>query len=394
MVEETLSMKIRVLRIINRFNLGGPTYNVAYLSKYLDERLETLLVGGMKDESEGSSAYILDELGLETRLISNMHRSIKPSADWKAYRELRQIIREYKPDIVHTHASKSGTLGRLAAIHEGVPVILHTFHGHIFHSYFSSLKTKVFLFIERYLAKRSTRIIAISTLQKKELTEEFEVCKPSKAVVIPLGFDLARFQKDQENLRNEFRTKYELEGDEVAIGIIGRLVPVKDHMTFLKAVAHMRAKAKYRVFIIGDGELRAELESKTEELDLSNRVVFTSWITNIEFALAGLDIVALSSLNEGTPVSLIEAQAAKRAIVSTDVGGIENVVIPGESALLSNAGNWQELSKNLQLLADSPQKRNEMAEKGHDFVLERFSYQRLVKDMSDLYIRLLDEVKT
>lgn len=387
-------MKIRVLRIINRFNLGGPTYNVAYLSKYMDERFETLLVGGMKDESEGSSAYILDELGLETRLISNMHRSIKPSADWKAYRELRQIIREYKPDIVHTHASKSGTLGRLAAIHEGVPVVLHTFHGHIFHSYFSSLKTKVFLFIERYLAKRSSRIIAISEIQKQELTEEFKVCPASKAEVIPLGFDLARFQKNQENLRTEFRTKYELEEDEVAIGIIGRLVPVKDHVTFLTAVAGMNAQAKHRIFIIGDGELRKELEVKTQELGLSNRVVFTSWITNIEFALAGLDLVALSSLNEGTPVSLIEAQAAKRAIVSTRVGGIENVVIPGESALLSDAGNWQELSKNLQLLVDSPEKRNEMAEKGHDFVLERFSYHRLVKDMSDLYIRLLDEVKS
>ncbi len=386
-------MKIRVLRIINRFNLGGPTYNVAYLTRYMDDRFETLLVGGMKDETEGSSAYILDELGLETRLISDMHRSIKPSADWKAYKELRKIIREYKPDIVHTHASKSGTLGRHAAIHEDVPVVLHTFHGHVFHSYFSSFKTKLFLKIERFLAKRSTRIIAISDIQKKELTKEFNVCPPDKVEVIPLGFDLSRFQKNQAELRKDFRSEYDLQRDEVAVGIIGRLVPVKDHITFLKAVAQVKARVQYRVFIIGDGELRSELEAKVKELNLAGRVVFTSWITNIEYALAGLDLVVLSSLNEGTPVSLIEAQAAKKPIVSTRVGGIENVVIPGESALLSEAGNWQELAQNMEVLINSSEKRTEMATKGHDSVLKRFSYQRLVKDMSDLYIRLLNEVK-
>ncbi|MFP5471266.1 MAG: glycosyltransferase, partial [Bacteroidia bacterium] len=160
--------KIRVLRIINRFNIGGPTYNAAYLTKYLPEEYETLLLGGVKDEGEDSSEYILENLGIKPMLIEEMKRPINLKDDYLAYKKVRQIIKEFKPHIVHTHASKAGLVGRLAAIHSNVPIIVHTFHGHVFHSYFGRLKTFVFKSIERYLAKKSTKIIAISKEQKHE----------------------------------------------------------------------------------------------------------------------------------------------------------------------------------------------------------------------------------
>ena len=159
----------KVLRIINRLNLGGPTYNAAYLSKYISDDFETLLVAGMKDESEESSAYIVDNLGLKPRYIKNMFREINPIKDYRAYKDLVPIIQEFQPDIVHTHAAKAGAIGRLAAYNCGVPIILHTFHGHVFHSYFSKLKTRIFLEIERFLARKSTKIVAISNIQKQEL---------------------------------------------------------------------------------------------------------------------------------------------------------------------------------------------------------------------------------
>ena len=187
----------RVLRIINRLNLGGPTYNASYLSKYLPEEYETMLVSGMKDDSEASSEFIVQSMGLEPVYIKNMHRSLHPIKDYKAYKEIRKIIREFKPDIVHTHAAKPGAVGRLAAHHEKVPVILHTFHGHVFHSYFGKVKTGIFLRIERFMAKRSTRIIAISPKQKEELSKEFRICPEEKIETIPLGFDLDRFQREQ-----------------------------------------------------------------------------------------------------------------------------------------------------------------------------------------------------
>ena len=197
----------KVLRIINRLNLGGPTYNAAYLSKYMAPEFETLLVAGMKDESEASSEFITEKLGLKPIYIKDMHRSLNPIRDRKAYKELVKIIRDFKPDIVHTHAAKSGALGRLAAINEGVPIIVHTFHGHVFHSYFNPLKTKIFLNIERYLSKKSSKTIAISNKQFEELCNDFEIDKPEKFEIVPLGFDLKRFYSDKEEKRLNFREK-------------------------------------------------------------------------------------------------------------------------------------------------------------------------------------------
>src|SRR5580704_14239503 len=141
----------KVLRIINRLNLGGPTYNAAYLSKYLEPEFETLLVSGMKDHTEESSEFIVNRLDLHPVYIPEMYRELHPFRDYQSYYKLRKLIEEYKPDIVHTHAAKAGVVGRLAALHSGVPVICHTFHGHVFHSYFTPLKTRFFLEIERYL---------------------------------------------------------------------------------------------------------------------------------------------------------------------------------------------------------------------------------------------------
>ena len=234
--------KIKILRIINRFNLGGPTFNAAYLTKYIGDEFETLLIGGEKDETEESSTFILDSLHLTPIIIPEMKREIGFKEDKIAYKKLKDMIKEFQPDIVHTHASKAGTLGRMAAYKCKVPVIVHTFHGHVFHSYFGKTKTVFYKNIERYLAKKSTKIIAISDIQKSELTQQHKICDKNKVAVVPLGFDLRRFQEDYESKRNDFRKHYLLEDDEIAIGIIGRLVPIKNHTLFLKAIDQLLKK--------------------------------------------------------------------------------------------------------------------------------------------------------
>ncbi len=392
----------RVLRIINRFNLGGPTYNAAYLTKHLAPEFETMLVGGMKDDSEDSSEFIVENLGVDARVLSSMRRSIHPLRDRVAYNEIKNIIRDFRPDIVHTHASKAGALGRRAAHQLGVPAIVHTFHGHVFHSYFGRFKSGFYRSLERYLASRSDRIIAISEKQKEELVREHRICDPGKVAVIPLGFDLQRFREDREEKRRRFRREYGLEEGEVAIGIVGRLVPVKNHELFLRGVAALlgRSSQKVRAFIIGDGEEREDLLLKAKNMGIPVALgwegkraplTFTSWIKNVDEVYAGLDIVALTSLNEGTPVSLIEAQAAGVPIVSTRVGGVENVVVPGETALLCSRTDPQEFSEKLLRLVDDPGKRFEMTEKGWPYVKDRFSVERLVKDMGDLYREMIDQ---
>ena len=391
----------KVLRIINRFNIGGPTYNAAYLTKYLPDEYETLLIGGDKEDGEDSSQHILDSLGIDPIIIPEMRRAIRFGNDYSAYKKIKQIIEEFKPDIVHTHASKAGTLGRMAAFSCKVPAVVHTFHGHVFHSYFSKTKTAFFKRIEKRLAEKSTAIIAISEIQKKELGEIHKIAPLDKIEVIPLGFDLNRFQTGLKEKRIKFRAKYQIEEDEIAIGIIGRLVPIKNHSFFLNALKIVLGKTqnKIRVFIVGDGESRDEIISLAEKLNINfsrsniafekTTLTFTSWIKNVDEVNAGMDIIALSSLNEGTPVSLIEAQAANNPIVSTNVGGIENVVLQNKTGLLSDINDIDSYADNLLELIENNGKREAMKKEGWNHVKDQFSYSRLVNDIDQLYKKLL-----
>lgn len=376
----------KILRIINRFNIGGPTYNAAYLSKYLSPDFETLLVGGQKDETEDSSEFILDSLGLKPLIIPEMKREVKWSEDKVAYKKIKELIGDFKPDIVHTHASKAGAIGRLAAHNMKVPLIYHTFHGHVFHSYFGAMKTQVYKSVERNLARKSSRIIAISDIQKEELSNIHKICSPDKIKVIPLGFDLTRFYTDLEIKRAQFRSEWKIGDEEIAIGIVGRLVPIKNHQMFLDVAKRVSDKAKksLKFVIVGDGELRGELEEYVNKLGLEN-VIFTSWQKNVDVVNAGLDIICLTSKNEGTPVSLIEAQASGKPIVSTRVGGIENVVKPNETAFLSEVGDMDAFSSGLLKLIQDDELRKEFGLKGNH-VLQQFHFTRLVNDFRELYL--------
>jgi glycosyltransferase involved in cell wall biosynthesis len=401
LVEKNDDVMPKVLRIINRFNLGGPTYNVAYLSKYMAPEYETLLIGGKNGKTEGSSGYIVKNLGLHPITIPEMQREINYRNDYIAYKKIKDIIQRFKPDIVHTHASKAGVLGRMAASRQNVPVIVHTYHGHVFHSYFGKAKSRFYKGIERSLAKKTSKIVAISDIQKHELAFDHKIASEDLFSVIPLGFDLERFQFNYCDKRQDFREHFHIEKDTIAIGIVGRLVDIKNHDLFLHAFAQAKAgtNKKIQAYIIGDGELKNKLSLLCKNLGLSIShapgkeagadVNFTSWIKNIDWAFAGLDIAALTSRNEGTPVSLIEAQAANTPIVSTNVGGIENVVLPGKTALLAENNNLIEFSDALLQLISDDNLRKTMETEGWSFVRDKFSYIRLVENMKDLYGQLL-----
>lgn len=387
---------MRVLRILNRFNIGGPTHNATYLTKFLSPEFKTKLIAGRKLDSEESSEHILDEYNLDFEILEDMQRSINLFKDLNVFFKIRRIIKTYKPKIVHTHASKSGALGRMAAITCGVPIIVHTFHGHVFHSYFGRLKTKIYILIERFLASRSSAIIAISEMQKKELTDDFKIASPEKVHVIPLGFDLDRFQENIEINRKKFRSEFNLMDDEIAIGIVGRLTKIKNHIFFLKVIKLLkeRSNKKFRVFIVGDGEEKESLLNLCRELSLSVNVFdenidspivnFTSWRKDMDVVYSGIDIVALTSLNEGTPVTLIEAQAANKPVISTNVGGVLDIVLENKTALISNIEIEDFFEKILNLVEDR-ELTKKLSIYGYEHVNSKFSYQRLVSDMRKLY---------
>lgn len=392
----------KVLRIINRFNLGGPTFNAALLTKYLSPDYETMLIGGKEEKSEESSMHILDELGIAPRFIEAMQREIGIKNDREAYKEIKKIIKSFKPDIIHTHASKAGAIGRYAGIAYGKAKLVHTFHGHVFHSYFGKFKSNVYKNIERALAIKTDKIIAISERQKLELVKKYSICSNEKVEVIPLGFELDKFNCGREEKRKSFRNRFGLDDDEIAIGIIGRLVPIKNHHLFIDAIKSLKENSskKIRAFIIGDGEQREALKAYTAQsgLDFLNgdfeegmkaTVHFTSWIKEIDWANAGLDIIALSSLNEGTPVSLIEAQAGGTPIITTRVGGVSDIVQNNKTGIIVPANNPALFFKKLQTLVEDDQLRSKMGANGWDFVKDKFHFNRLIKDMSALYEELL-----
>jgi glycosyltransferase involved in cell wall biosynthesis len=398
-----LETKIKIIRVFNRFILGGPSLNVSFLTKFLSPKFQTKLIIGSKDTDEQEAVELIKRYGIEYDEVTEMKRAINLFEDLKAYRKVKQIIKENKPAIVHTHASKPGAIGRMAASSCKVPIILHTYHGHIFHSYFGLLRTTIYIKIEQFLARKSTRVIAISEQQKLELANIYKICDSSKIVVIPLGLDLDSFYENQNEKRIAFRAKYKIADDEVVIGIIGRLVSIKNHTLFINAINEVLKKTtrKIKIIIVGDGDERQNIITLLKKLNIDynyypddkncKTVTLTSWLTNMDEVYAGLDIVALSSLNEGTPVSLIEAQAACKPIVTTNVGGVVDVVLENKTAFITSSNEVAPFAAALLKLTESKELRDTMGKIGYDHVKDKFDKSRLVNDMENLYQKLLIE---
>jgi len=385
--------KIKILRIINRFNIGGPTYNATFLTRFMSDEFETILIGGLPEEGEADSLHILKEYGVKPILIPELKRNPNFFSDRKALKKIKTIIEEFQPDIVHTHAAKAGALGRKAAFDCKVPVVVHTFHGHVFHSYFGKFKTEIFRRIEKRLASQSTGIIAISEQQKKELSEKYRITEKNKIDVIPLGFDLNPFQIDLEKKRKETREFHNLNDEQIAVAIVGRLAPIKNHKLFLDSIeiVNRQTTKKPVFFIVGDGETRKDIEKHIEQIKTNQSIDIrlTSWIHDIKSFNAGMEIICLTSNNEGTPVSLIEAQACNIPVISTDVGGVKDIVNENETGFVVPKNNPEKFAEKLLELIEDEKKRKKMSQNGWSFVKDNFHYQRLVKDMENYYLKLL-----
>ncbi|MBL7129852.1 MAG: glycosyltransferase family 4 protein [Candidatus Omnitrophica bacterium] len=383
--------KIKVLRIIARLNIGGPAIHTILLSEGLDKsRFETVLVCGTPEKSEGDMLYLAEEKGVRPIIIPELGRSLNFGKDIIVFWKLFCLIKKEKPDIIHTHTAKAGTLGRLAGLLFKLTYVLrptsydlkliHTFHGHVLHSYFGRVKSALFIWIERFLAIFTDKIIAVSENLREELVK-LRIAKPHKIVVVPLGLELERYLKIENNGPGN--------RDYKSIGIIGRLVPVKNHKMFLDAAKKIKNalgfSQRMKFLIVGDGPLRQELESYAERLGISEDVSFTGWIRDLERVYSELDIVTLTSLNEGTPVALIEAQAAGRPCVATNVGGVANVIEEGRSGILIPFEDVGSFAQAIIKLLSNPGLVKAMGEYGRDKVRDKFNKERLIKDIEGLY---------
>jgi glycosyltransferase involved in cell wall biosynthesis len=417
---------MKVVRIIARLNVGGPAKHVAWLEEGLRRRgVESLLVAGVVPPGEDDMGYFADSLGVRPFVIPDMSREVSPRdavTVWKIYR----LLRRERPDIVHTHTAKAGTVGRVAGFFYrwltpsalwGRPRrcrFVHTYHGHIFHSYYGRLKTRFFLAVERTLARLATdRVIVISAQQLEEINGRFRVGRRGQFEVIPLGLDTHAFD-DARARRAKLRREWGARDEDTLVGIVGRLTEIKNHKLFLEAAALLKKKCaqakpvgasggRVSFVVVGDGHLREELESHARALGLSDDVEFAGLRDDPENFYPALDVVALTSLNEGTPLTLIEAMANSRAVVATSVGGVVDLLGGVEESELRRPHRWQVCERGVQVrpgdaeafaealahVAGDRRLRESLGERGREFVGRNYSVERLVGDVLRLYEDLL-----
>lgn len=388
----------RVARIITRLNIGGPAIQAIDLSRELAASgFDTRLIHGRLAEGEGDMTRLLPLGDTGTIYIDDLVRPISPLRDLRAWWRIYRALREWQPDIVHTHMAKAGSLGRLAALVYNATRgsgrrarLIHTYHGHVFEGYFGSPSTRIFLLVERWLARRTDVLIAISPEVRKDLLETYGVAREAQLQLIPLGFNLNRLLSVAAADRERARASFDLSPDAIVVTTVGRLTAIKQHTLFLEMAERLsRRSDRFQFLIVGDGDLRAQLESRAAELGLAGCVRFLGWRGDLDTVYGATDVFVLTSRNEGTPVALIEAMAAGVASVSTDVGGVRDVLTAPELGLLVPFGQAAALADAVVTLADAPVLRREIGAAGRASVRERFHATRLIGDISALYWRLL-----
>ena len=404
---------MRIARIIDRLNVGGPAKHVAWLTVGLNAAgFETALITGTVPASEDDMSYFARDAGIEPVVLQSMSRELS-LRDLFVIFQLVALFRRQSPDVIHTHKSKAGAVGRIAAwiyrwLTPGTLLlrprqcrVVHTYHGHVLHSYFGPLKTRLFVAIERLLARCTDRIVVISEQQRQELSEHFRIGRREQYQVVPLGLDLEEGQASSGELRRQLG----LQPSNLLVGIVGRLSHVKNHALLLESAAQLLEEApelaqRLHFVVIGDGELRAELESRAEELTLSAKVTFAGFRSDVVSLYTELDLVAWTSLNEGTPLTMIEAMHAGRAVVSTEVGGVVDLLgarTPSDQetgftlwdhGATTPTGDTQAFTRALAYLLERPEMRQEMGARARTFVQTHYSKERLIGDIETLYREL------
>jgi glycosyltransferase involved in cell wall biosynthesis len=380
-------MAIRILRVIARMNIGGPAIHATLLVQGLDPaRYETTLVTGLPEAGEGNYLDLHQVTLPNVVVLPALGREVNLWRDAKVFAQMVRLIREYRPDIVHTHTAKAGFLGRLAAWRCGVPLVVHTFHGHVFKGYFSRSKEAVFVLVERLLARVTTRLVAVNTTVRDEVLER-GVGRPEQFQVVSLGFNLTPFLQSGDRA-GELRRELGLAAATPLVGIVARLAPIKAHDVFVAMADSVLRTFPEAIFaIVGDGERRRAIEADIRKRGIEKNFRFLGWRADLDRVYADLDIVVLTSRNEGSPVALIEAMAAARPVVATRAGGVAELV--GEAGLLAPIDDVPALTDGVLRLLTDRSFAAELGRRSRERVVPRFDKSRLIADIDAMYGDLL-----
>ncbi|MBI4614858.1 MAG: glycosyltransferase [Planctomycetes bacterium] len=395
-------MSRRVLRLIARLNVGGPAQHVVWLARSLAPRgYSTLLAAGDVGRGEEElSREFLARWGVRFRRIRELGREIRPLADFMAFLRLLSLCLRYRPDIVHTHTAKAGALGRAAALAGALlsgrrPAIVHTYHGHVFEGYFGRAKTIFYLAVERTLARFSDALVVLSQLQAKDLAGTYRIAPPEKFRIVPLGLDLAPFlaARVSEKRRGEARRAFgiaQIPPETPLVGWVGRLAPVKRPELFVEAAARIRERLPgARFVLVGEGELRSRVERAIRERGLQDSVRLAGTVRDLAPLYADLDVLALTSANEGTPLAILEAFAAGVPVVATAVGGVPDL-LAGERGVLVPPGDAAALADAVSALLGDAARARAISERARDYVAREHDLSSLAERTGILYAEILE----
>jgi glycosyltransferase involved in cell wall biosynthesis len=387
---------MRIFRAITRLNIGGPSIQAISLTARFAERgHDAILIHGSLDRGEGDMRYLAPP-GAALVFVESLCRPIAPLHDARAFFAVLREMRRYRPTIVHTHMAKAGLIARAAAFvynltasGDARTLVVHTYHGHVLEGYFSPARTALFISLERLLARVSDAIVAISPAIRRELLEDHRIGRADQYHVVPLGFDLSAFAAIDDARRVAARASLDLPATARVVSTVGRLTGIKQHGLFLDAFAVVAAAEPEAIaMIVGDGELRGDVEARTAELGLTGRVRLLGWRRDLDTINAATDVFLLTSRNEGTPVALIEAMASGVPGVSTNVGGVKDVINSPEVGRLAPFGDAAALASAILELLRSEDLRRRIGQAARAHVLERYGVDRLVADIDRLYRRL------
>ena len=385
---------LKIVRIIGRLNVGGPARQACLLHEQLRPEFQTVLISGRPDNGEEDMSYLLSS-GEGVVWVDSMSRPVRIFSDLRSLLAIYRTLRREKPDIVHTHTAKAGTLGRIAAIVARIPVRIHTFHGHVFSGYFGNLKTRLYLTIERILARLTTRIVTVSEGQETELAETYRVASRSKFQVVRNGFEW----KDSSRQREEIRAELGIKPDQIAVLWTGRMVPIKGIDLLADVVRSASPDISLHFLVAGDGPERSRL---THLIGGCNNVRILGWQRDVAPLLKASDVVLLTSINEGTPTSLIEAMFAARPFVATDAGGTSELALelkPLSAGIQQGTNGFivddrsESIIECLKILSNDASLRKSMGTHGHAFGLRGWSSTRLLAEMKSLYYDLANTSK-
>jgi glycosyltransferase involved in cell wall biosynthesis len=391
----TTDSEWRITRIIARLNIGGPAIQAITLTHLLEQHgYHTRLIRGQEGPEEGNMDHLAVELGVRPTLVREMRRDPGPG-DLLALWRLIRLLRQDRPHIIHTHAAKAGTLGRVAALiafprRSTRPPLVHTYHGHSLTGYFSGRTAALYRIIERILARFTDRLLAVSPEVRDDLIE-LRVAERTKFEIVALGLDLRRFADDAARVerRNRLRSEWGVPSDAKLVTLVARLVPIKRVDRFLRVARRLSEDPGVHFAVVGDGELRERLQSSPEAVELQGRLTWTGFRSDIPDVCVASDLVMLTSDNEGTPVSLIEAQAAAVPVVGTDVGGVRSAVLEGATGLLVAPSDEAGLAAAAARLLENGALAEQMARRARENAIRLFSVERLVFDLDRLYRTLL-----